>query len=136
MPLPDGLARFNRIVTNRAGRPLAMWMPGFGVVVHRGRNSGRPYRTPVNLFRSNGDYVIALTYGRERDWVRNVLAAGTCEVEHHGRSAYLVNPRIVTDERGRVVPAVVRPILRALGVAEFLVLSGGADARPPEPASG
>jgi hypothetical protein len=26
-------------------------MPGSGVIVHRGRTSGREFRTPVNLFR-------------------------------------------------------------------------------------
>ena len=42
---------------------LARWLPGFGVVEHAGRRSGRRYRTPVNVFRPGASYVIALTYG-------------------------------------------------------------------------
>jgi deazaflavin-dependent oxidoreductase (nitroreductase family) len=70
------MAWFNRHVTNRITRPLARSLPGFGVVEHAGRRSGRQYRTPVNVFRAGPSYVIALTYGVESDWVQNVLAAG------------------------------------------------------------
>ena len=76
MPLPRAVARFNRHVTNRILGPFAYVLPLFGVVVHRGRRSRRLYRTPVNVFRRPGGVVIALTYGPESDWVRNVLAAG------------------------------------------------------------
>jgi deazaflavin-dependent oxidoreductase (nitroreductase family) len=65
------VARFNHRVTNRVTRPLARWLPGFGVVEHAGRRSRRHYRTPVNVFRAGTSYVIALTYGVESDWVQN-----------------------------------------------------------------
>jgi deazaflavin-dependent oxidoreductase (nitroreductase family) len=122
MPLPDWLAEVNRTVTNRLTRPVAGHLPGFAVVVHTGVRTGKRYRTPVNLFRSGERYVIALTYGRDRDWVRNVLAAGGCEIETRGRSVRLTDPRIVRDERGRPVPIAIRPFLKALGVTEFLEL--------------
>jgi deazaflavin-dependent oxidoreductase (nitroreductase family) len=73
-------AWFNRHVTNRITRPLARWLPGFGVVEHIGRRSGRRYRTPVNVFRPGASYVIALTYGVESEWVQNVLAAEGCDL--------------------------------------------------------
>ena len=122
MPLPAWLARANRRATNHLTRPLAGRLPGFAVVVHTGRRSGRRYRTPVNLFRSEGGYVIALTYGRERDWVRNVVAAGGCVVETRGAYVHLSEPRIVIDPAASEVPAVVRSILRAADVTEFLHL--------------
>jgi deazaflavin-dependent oxidoreductase (nitroreductase family) len=122
MPLPGWLARFNRRVTNRVTRPLAGWLPGFAVVVHRGRRTGRRYRTPVNLFRSGPLFVIALTYGPDRDWVKNVLAAGGCVVETRGVSMRLAEPRVVTDAAATRVPRPIRPILKALGVSEFLEL--------------
>ena len=75
MPAPRWLAEFNRSVTNRISRPLARRLPGFGVVVHTGRKSGREYRTPVNVFPRDGGYVIALTYGRNGEWVRNCWRA-------------------------------------------------------------
>jgi deazaflavin-dependent oxidoreductase (nitroreductase family) len=123
MPLPSWLARFNRDVTNRVTRPIAGRIPGFAVVRHRGRSSGRLYRTPVNLFRRGPEAVIALTYGSNRDWVRNVIAAGGCEVEARGKVLRLEDPRILTDPHRSRVPAPVRPILRVIGVTDFLVLT-------------
>jgi deazaflavin-dependent oxidoreductase (nitroreductase family) len=123
MPLPGWLGRFNRRATNRVTRPFAARLPGFAVVIHIGRRSGQLYRTPVNIFRSGDEFVIALTYGRERDWVRNVMAAGGCEVETRGRSVSLHAPRIVVDETGSLVPQPVRMILKAIGVTEYMKLS-------------
>ena len=103
--------------------PLARRAPGFGVVVHRGRRSGREYETPVNVFRHGDHVTIALTYGRESEWVRNVLAAGGCRLEMRGRELALTEPRLVRDESRRSVPAPVRVPLRLLGVADFLELT-------------
>src|SRR5947209_1601476 len=81
MPLSRAVARFNRRATNRVLGRVAGWMPGFGIVTHIGRRSAKTYQTPINLFRDGDVYRIALTYGAESDWVRNVLAAGGCTVE-------------------------------------------------------
>lgn len=121
-PLPSWLARFNRRVTNRLTMPVARRIPGFAVLIHTGRRSGRRYRTPVNLFPSEDTFVIALTYGRDRDWVKNVLAAGTCDVEYRGASVHLTEPRIITDRRGHGVPGPVRLVLATFGVTEFMEL--------------
>ncbi len=67
VPIPKAIARFNRLGLNRVTRRIAPWMPGFGVVVHRGRRSGRVYRTPVNVFPKPHGYVIALTDGPDTD---------------------------------------------------------------------
>jgi deazaflavin-dependent oxidoreductase (nitroreductase family) len=123
MPLPSWLGRFNRSVTNRLIGLFAGRLPGFAIVTHRGRRSGRRYRTPVNIFRSGDDFVIALTYGRERDWVRNVMAAGGCEVEIEGAALHLREPQIVADVSQTLVPCSVRPILRTIGVTEFMKLT-------------
>jgi deazaflavin-dependent oxidoreductase (nitroreductase family) len=123
------IAHFNRRVTNRVTGPLAPWLPGFGVVVHRGRRSGRAYRTPVNVFRDGSGFVIALTYGAEADWVRNVLAARRATLLTRGRRFELTGPELVHDEsRGRV-PRPVRAVLQVLDVADFLCFAA---AEPPE----
>jgi deazaflavin-dependent oxidoreductase (nitroreductase family) len=116
------MAHFNRRVTNRLTRPLAGRLPGFGVVIHSGRKSTRQYRTPVNVFEAPRGYVIALTYGAESDWVKNVVAAGGCELLTRGRRHQLSSPEIIRDNSRRPVPAVVRPVLRLLRVTEFLYL--------------
>ena len=122
-PLGRRVAHFNRGVTNHLTRPFASRLPGFGVVVHTGRRSKRRYRTPVNVFAARGGYVIALTYGAESDWVKNVLAAGGCELETRGQRKQLTEPELFDDEGRRQVPALVRPMLRLLGVTEFMRLT-------------
>jgi deazaflavin-dependent oxidoreductase (nitroreductase family) len=115
------VARINRAATNRVLGPLARVLPGFGVLIHRGRRSGRQYRTPVNAFRTADGYVVALTYG-VGDWARNVLAAGGCDLETRRHVVRLVEPRLVRDPSRGAVPAPIRPILAALGVTEFVHL--------------
>jgi deazaflavin-dependent oxidoreductase (nitroreductase family) len=127
MVLPRRLARFNRVVTNRVTGPLAGRLPGFGVIIHRGRRSGREYRTPINIFRTSDGYVAALTYG-VTDWARNVLAAGGCELETRGRRVPLTRPRLVHDPTRRDMPPVVRQLVGMIGVTDFLYLRTAPDA--------
>jgi deazaflavin-dependent oxidoreductase (nitroreductase family) len=124
MPLPRAVARFNLVATNRVVGLVAGRLPGFAIVEHIGRRSGQARSTPVNLFRHDGRYVVALTYGRDSQWVRNVLAAGGCEVRTAGRRVRLDAPEVVNDPGRRLVPAPVRPVLAAIGVDDFLVLRG------------
>jgi deazaflavin-dependent oxidoreductase (nitroreductase family) len=126
VPLPRGLTHFNRRATNRLTGPLASRLPGFGVVVHTGRASGRRYRTPVNVFRTADSVAIALTCGPEAQWVRNVLANGGALVSTGGRTWRLIRPQLAHDEGRRLVPAPVRLVRRLIGVADFLALSAEA----------
>jgi deazaflavin-dependent oxidoreductase (nitroreductase family) len=119
--LPRRLARINRAASNRVLGPLAQVLPGFGIVVHHGRRSGREYRTPVNIFKTADGYVVALTYG-VGDWTRNVLAAGGCQVDIRRHPVRLTDPRLVHDPSRKAVPPPVRPILAAIGVKDFLHL--------------
>jgi deazaflavin-dependent oxidoreductase (nitroreductase family) len=116
------MARFNRQVLNHLMRPVARHFPGFGVILHQGRRSGRIYETPVNVFHYDDGYVVALTYGGGADWVRNVLAAGGCDLITHGRHKRVVVSHVQHDEQLLPVPAIVRPILRLIQVADFLHL--------------
>jgi deazaflavin-dependent oxidoreductase (nitroreductase family) len=122
MPLPKRLARFNRLVTNRVLGPVARRFPGFAIVSHVGRRSGHIYRTPVNLFRAQDRYVIALTYGSDSQWVRNVLAAGAVDIENRGQHLHLVDPQVVHDTQRSLVPKPVRHVLRLANVSEFMLL--------------
>ena len=134
MPIPRKVGQWNKVGLNRLTRHIAPWLPGFGVVVHRGRRSGRRYRTPVNVFPDGDGYLIALTYGPGTDWVKNVMAAGGCELQTRGRTVRLVSPRLYHDETRRGIRPVERRILRAIGVADFMALkavsAGGPDSEP------
>jgi len=102
---------------------MAGRLPYFGLVLHRGRSTGRVYRTPVNAFPHGNRVVIALTYGHNVDWVKNVIAADGCRLVHRGRTFDLGGPRIVPlSEEGRSIPSWVRAILFGLGVDEALRL--------------
>ncbi|QRP46205.1 nitroreductase family deazaflavin-dependent oxidoreductase [Amycolatopsis sp. FDAARGOS 1241] len=125
MVLPERLARFNRVVTNRVTRPFVGWLPGFGMIIHRGRRSGREFRTPLNVFRSGDGFVVALTYGPDTDWVKNVLAAGRAELLTGCRKYDVVDPQLVHDGSRRRMPPGVRQFLGLVGVEDFLLLKRG-----------
>jgi deazaflavin-dependent oxidoreductase (nitroreductase family) len=120
MPALNVLRPFTTRVVNPVTRRFAGHLPGFAILTYVGRRSGRTYRTPVNVFRNGQDYVVALTYGGGVQWVRNVLAAGGCELETMGRIVRLSEPRLFVDPGQRLIPLPVRLFLRLMGVTEFL----------------
>lgn len=116
--------RFRHIATryvNPVIGPLARTLPNFGVVTHTGRRTGKLYRTPINLFRRGDTYLFFLTYGSDAQWVKNVIAAGSCTVETRGRVVHLVEPELITDPELRPAPPLVRFVERRLaGVTQYL----------------
>lgn len=106
------LARFNRVVTNRIQRIWAPYLPPFALIVHRGRRSGRTYRTPVAGLVRRHRFVAGLPYGEDSDWVRNLLAAGEGEIIRTGRKRRLIEPRVVTMADRRTLPIGTRWLTR------------------------
>ena len=117
------LAKINLAVTNRITSRFAGWLPLFGIVTHVGRKSGKVYRTPINAFRVPSGFAIALTYGPQAEWVKNVLAAGGCELQTRGVRYRLVAPNIVHDPTRKQFPFPVRVILKLVGANDFIQLS-------------
>jgi deazaflavin-dependent oxidoreductase (nitroreductase family) len=115
---------------NPISRHVAGWLPGFGILVYRGRTSGKSYRTPMNVFRRGDTYVLALTYGPDVQWVKNVLAAGGCELVTRGRTLRLGAPRLFSDPSRSRMPAPVRLLLGPMRVTEFMELQ---IEQPPTP---
>jgi len=97
--------------------------PGFAVLYHVGRRSGRAFSTPVNAFRDGADYIIALTYGPDADWVKNTLAAGGCEIVTRSQRIHLTNPRIITDLKRGWAPFPVRLVLGLIHAPHYLRLT-------------
>src|SRR5258708_19100332 len=56
---------------------------------HVGRRSGRTYTTPVTARRSGDLVLIALTFGSQADWARNVRAAQGCSIRIGGQDYHL-----------------------------------------------
>jgi deazaflavin-dependent oxidoreductase (nitroreductase family) len=121
MPAPRWVARANKASLNRITKFIAPWAPGWAVVVHKGRKSGKTFRTPLWAFRRHDGFIIALTYGPNSDWVRNVTAAGGFEIESRRRRYQVGEPRIYEDETAAGMPAFIRFMLsRVIKAPEFL----------------
>jgi deazaflavin-dependent oxidoreductase (nitroreductase family) len=117
------LAKINIVLTNRITSLFAGWLPGFGILTHVGLRSGKVYRTPVNVFRASNGFIIALTYSSQSEWVKNVLAAGGCELKTRGKKYQLSMPKVVPDTTRRRFPFPVRIVLRIVGADEYMELS-------------
>jgi deazaflavin-dependent oxidoreductase (nitroreductase family) len=117
------VAAFHRAITNRVAIQFTARLPGFGIVTNEGRKSGRLYRTPVNVFREPEGFLIALTYGRDSGWVRNVLAAGGCQLETRRIQYRLFKPVLVHDPTRRRFPLLVRIVLGLIDANDYLHLS-------------
>lgn len=123
MPLPQALARANRKLTNPVMRRFAGHIPPLAIIEHTGRRSGRPYRTPIMAFPTTDGFVLALTYGRDVDWLHNVRAQGGCTLVYRGKSNALVEPRLVgSDAVSAALPRLVRAILLAINVTDYVTL--------------
>lgn len=122
----DGHSRLwglRRVVTrslNPVTRLFAGWVPGFGILAHRGRKTGRQYRIPINVFRRGDDFVFFLTYGADVDWVKNVFVAGTCSLRTRGRDVILAEPELITDTERRLAPLPARAVGRLIGASQFV----------------
>lgn len=123
MQLPQWLARFNRHVTNPIQRLWAGWAPTFGILEHVGRRSGKRYRTPLSVFGTDEGVAILLTYGPDRDWLKNITAAGTAEMRRHGTTIRVADPRVVPRaEAAAQVRGPMRKVLARLPFEQAVLL--------------
>ncbi len=118
-----------RVVRFAAGliNPLTLlvagrrWMPIVGVLVHRGRTSGRMYSTPLGMRHLGDSFVMPLTFSESAGWYRNILAAGWGVVRYMGREYTLVSPEVI--DYASAAPAFPRYELlqfRLVGINEYL----------------
>jgi deazaflavin-dependent oxidoreductase (nitroreductase family) len=122
MHFPRFLRHVNRVFTNPLLGTVAWLVPPLAIVHHTGRKTGRAYRSPVVAVRSPTGFVIPLTYGRDVDWARNMLAADGCELERAGSRVRLENPRIVGfEEAGPQLPGPARAFFGALNLPGFVL---------------
>ena len=96
-------------------------------IQHVGRRSGTVYVTPATAHAHGDVIVIALTFGNQSDWARNVRAAGGCTMRMNGRTYSATNPEFLSREEARpLLKAAFSPAqrfgVRMLGVRQFLSL--------------
>lgn len=96
MQMPQWVARLNRHVTNPIQRLWAGRAPTFGILEHVGRKSGKTYRTPLTVFTTDEGFAVLLTYGPDRDWLKNITAAGGGRMTRRGHTVAVTDPRVVS----------------------------------------
>ena len=116
----------NPLVLRIAGR---RHMPIVGVVVHRGRKTGRPYATPLGVRPApGGGFVMPLTFSEASQWYQNILAAGGCVITYRGADHTVARPTVVDRATaGPAFPRYERLALRLIGINEFLWLGDARD---------
>ena len=99
------------------------WNPIFAVIEHRGRRSGRLHAAPVAARRVEHGFVIALAFGEQVDWHRNLLAAGGGTIRWRGSEYPVGTPeRIEAKEGRRAFTAIQRLAVRVAGIDGFVRL--------------
>jgi deazaflavin-dependent oxidoreductase (nitroreductase family) len=94
---------------------------------HVGRRSGRTYTTPVSARRSGDMVVIALTFGNQSDWSRNVRSAGGGSIRIEGADYDVTQHQFMSRQEAKpLVDAAFSPIERAgfrmLGIKQVMYL--------------
>ncbi|WP_067889391.1 hypothetical protein [Nocardia vaccinii] len=124
MALPQIVADLNRILFNPVFRTFSWAVPPYAIVVVRQCETAEVYPVPVQAYGTDaGKAVIAMTYGHQRNWVQNVLAAGGAQIWHGGTGHLYVNPRLVDVSEGyRWIPDLVTAPYKAFGTRYCLML--------------
>ncbi len=116
-----GLTRvFNKLVLPLAG---TRWMPLYGVLEHRGRRSGKVFRTPVVVRSTTDGFVVPMPWGETTDWCRNVRAAGGCRIRWKDREYLLTDPEVVdTAAVGATFGAFQRRMMQRFNIQQVMRL--------------
>jgi deazaflavin-dependent oxidoreductase (nitroreductase family) len=116
------------------------WLLGhrFLLLVHRGRKSGRVYRTVVEVIRydpESGESVVVSGWGERSDWYRNIEAQPALEIQTGGRRYRPVQRRLAAEELVAILAAYRRRhavaahiIAKALGLDWSSAVLGSASA--------
>ena len=108
---------FNPLMLKLAGKK---YVP-FAVVRHVGRKSGKTFETPISAKPVRDGFVIALPYGSNADWYRNVLAAGGGVMRWHGKEYVFGKPEPVDSNKALpIFPLPLRMVLRLNNTEEFV----------------
>lgn len=121
MPAPLSVTPF----VGRFVNPVLIHLAGHGWFVdleHVGRRSGTVRHTPLLAFRDGDLVTVALTYGPQVQWLKNLRAAGRCRMRMRGRLLELGPPRDLTQAAGvGRLPQPVRSVFALTGVVEDFV---------------
>jgi deazaflavin-dependent oxidoreductase (nitroreductase family) len=111
---------FNPVAMLLAGTPL---LPLYGVISHRGRRSGKLFRTPVVVRPTRDGFIVPMPFGEGTDWYRNIKAAGECVIRWKGRDYVEVQPEVIVSASvAAVFGATQLTAMERLGIKQCLRL--------------
>ena len=136
VPVPVAPSQFAQIVIRPMTKVLNPVIVKFAArrhfamaaqIQHVGRRSGKVYVTPATAHIHGDVILIALTFGNQSDWVRNVRAAEGATIGINGRTYHATSPQFLSrQEAGPLLKATFRALQRAgmrmLGVRQFMRL--------------
>jgi deazaflavin-dependent oxidoreductase (nitroreductase family) len=119
------LRTFVKHFVNPLLRNLAQSSRGpFALLRHVGRRSGKTYEIPIMVWRVEDGFVIALTYGPQVDWLRNLQAAGRGSLLWHQQEYVFQKPEFIDAKTALpALPPFIKQVLRLHGTHEFVKLS-------------
>lgn len=120
----NGIRRMNRAVMNPRQMKTAGTPGAFAAVIrHVGRKSGKQYETPIGVTASEDGFLVALPYGPNTDWMKNLMAAGSATIVYEGETIAVDQPRVLPiDTMMHAFKPSDRRSFGAFGVSDCLVL--------------
>ena len=114
--LPFYIPLFNHMIRSflRLGVPLGY----VGLLIVKGRKTGKTHRNPVGLFDYKGKRYLFSTFG-DVNWVRNVRAAGTATVRKKWTSKKVIPVELSPLETAKVLKEAIAPRFIGLGGKVF-----------------
>jgi hypothetical protein len=121
---------------NPIGRVLAghRWFKLYGLLVHRGRSSGREYRTPLVIRPVEGGFVIPMPFGESTQWAKNILTGGVGQIVWNGRTWDVDSPELIDEAAaGPAFSRSQRAGIERFGIGSFLRVRIAASGSWPGP---
>ena len=109
----SGFTRFGNTMAAAMIR-LGIGPAGMHLLTVRGRTSGLPRTTPVNLIRHQGRRWLVAPYG-EVGWVRNLRAAGEAELRRAGTAERCLAREATVEEAVPVLRSYLRQLRIVIG---------------------
>jgi deazaflavin-dependent oxidoreductase (nitroreductase family) len=122
--IPSFIRYFNKYALNHLTGLIARAGIGpFCIIEHTGRKSGKQYQTTIQAYPLPNGFMIALTYGPEIDWYRNVRAANGCKLYYHRKTYTLKNPQAMDAKTALpLFPYPEKAILGFIGIQDYVKL--------------
>lgn len=112
---PDPFTKhvFNRVVAGFTRIGISVW--GSRILVVRGRTSGEPRSTPVNLLSYDGNSYLVAPRGHTQ-WVRNLRVAGEGDLRVGRRVEHFTAVELADDEKVEVLRAYLKRWKAEVGI--------------------